>query len=228
MGNQTRFVPKPSAERIKLSDPNLILPLEKLLLIINDPHKHHEDYIEAITLALPYCHRPKSAEPPAMFDFSRLRTATQMLAAQRKIMQSVGEGRTDAALGRQLIESIAIMIRCLDTTILEDRLEEVERNAQSGKPVLMVVNAVDDDPPEGVLAMARAKLRRLRHATTVAGEQSFQVHNWIGDLPRAEDDASFGRVPALGTNSAEASKVEVAARPWPSPRAHEGNPLMVG
>jgi hypothetical protein len=145
MGNTTTFAPKPSAERIKLSDPNLLQPLEKLLLIINDPRMHQEDYIEAITLALPYCHRPKSAEPPAMFDFSRLRTAAQMLGAQRKIMRSVGEGRTDAALGRQLIESLAIMIRCLDTTALEDRLEQVEANAESGRPVLTLVNAVDDD-----------------------------------------------------------------------------------
>jgi hypothetical protein len=44
-----------------------------------------------------------------------------------------------------LFESLAIMIRCLDTTELEDRLEQVEENAASGRPVLTVVNAIDDD-----------------------------------------------------------------------------------
>jgi hypothetical protein len=46
--------------------------------------------------------------------------------------------------------------------------------------------------------MSRAKLRRLKRASAVAGEQSFTLHNFVPDLPRAEDDALFARVPTTG------------------------------
>jgi hypothetical protein len=91
-------------------------------------------------------------------------------------------------------------------TILEDRLEEVERNSAG----------------RGLFAMSRAKLRRLIRATIVQGEQSFTIHNFVPDLPRADDDASFGRVPASGTNSAEAFKAEVAAAPGLAPARERG------
>jgi hypothetical protein len=71
-----------------------------------------------------------------------------MLAAQRNIMKSVGEGKTAPQTGKMLVESLAVMIRCLDTTILEDRLEQVEAQANAaatGRPTL-AYPPPDDDP----------------------------------------------------------------------------------
>jgi hypothetical protein len=112
----------PSAERLKLQDPNLIQPLEWILLRLNDgdytnPHWKHE----LVKTALPYTNIPKQAEPPPSFDFSNLRTAEQMMAAQRTVMKSVGEGRTTPQTAKTIIESLSLMTRCLDTTVLEDR-----------------------------------------------------------------------------------------------------------
>jgi hypothetical protein len=47
-----------------------------------------------------------------------------------------------------LVESLAVMIRSLDTTVLEDRLEAVEAQANSGtigRPVLAINNMPDED-----------------------------------------------------------------------------------
>jgi hypothetical protein len=75
-----------------------LAPLERLLLEINDPMTLDKDRWRAIELALPYCHAPK-ADSPAHFDFGNLRTAKEMLTAQRRIMKSVGE--QDPAPNRQ-------------------------------------------------------------------------------------------------------------------------------
>jgi hypothetical protein len=140
MADPTKLQPPPSAERLKLQTPNLITPLEWLLLRINDgdytnPRGKHE----FVKSALPYCHVPKQAEPPPNFDFSNLRTAEQMMAAQRQVMKSVGEGRTTPQTGKTMVEALAVMIKCLDVTTLEDRLEQVEAQASAaatGKPTL--------------------------------------------------------------------------------------------
>jgi hypothetical protein len=126
-----------------------LTPLERLLLEINDPMTTDKDRWRAIELALPYCHAPK-ADNPAHFEFGELRTAKEMLAAQRRIMKSVGEGKTPPQIGKMLVESLAVMIRCLDTTNLEDRLEAVEAQTNSGtmgRPVLAINNPrLDTDP----------------------------------------------------------------------------------
>jgi hypothetical protein len=103
-------------------------PLTRLLVIMHSPNVPEVVQVKAAELALPFYHQV----PTPAFDLTRLRTAAEMLAAQRKIMKSVGEGRTPAALGKQLVESLAIMIRSLDTTELEDRLEAVEARAMHG------------------------------------------------------------------------------------------------
>jgi hypothetical protein len=135
----------PSQERLKLSNPNTLMPLEKLILLINSDDHHDHAKHEFIKTALPYCHAPKALEAPKVFVVKHLKTAAQMLAMQRRIMASMCAGECSPTHGRALIESLAIMIRCLDTTALEDRLEQVEANAESGRPVLTIVNAVDDD-----------------------------------------------------------------------------------
>jgi hypothetical protein len=140
MADPTKLQKPPSSERLKLQDPNLILPLEWLLLRINDgdytnPFAKHE----LVKTALPYCHAPKVAEPPPNFDFSNLRTAEQMMAAQRQVMASVGAGKTTPQTGKTLVEALAVMIKCLDVTTLEDRLEQVEAQvsaAATGRPTL--------------------------------------------------------------------------------------------
>ena len=42
-------------ERLKLKDPNLLPPYERLLLIINNKKNDDMEVLEAIRLALPYC-----------------------------------------------------------------------------------------------------------------------------------------------------------------------------
>jgi hypothetical protein len=59
--------------------------------------------------------------------------------------------------------------------------------------------------------MSRAKLRRLKRATTIQGERSFTIHNFVDDLPRSEDDASFAQLPQTATNSAANAAEEAAS-----------------
>jgi hypothetical protein len=139
----------PGGDRLKLQDPNLLQPLELLLLWSNDFTTYNtERRLEFVKTALPYCHVPKAAEPPPSFDFSNLRTAEQMMAAQRTVMKSVGEGRTTPQTGKTMVEALAVMIKCLDVTTLEDRLEQVEAQASAaatGRPTL-AYPAPDTDP----------------------------------------------------------------------------------
>ena len=122
-----------------------LTPLERLLIEINDPYTTTADRWRAMELAMPYCHAPKSAEPSANFEFGNLRTASQILAAQRKVMIAVGKGTLPAALGKMMIDSLRSMIESFAATTLESRLEEVEHNAQGGRPQLTVVHTTDDD-----------------------------------------------------------------------------------
>jgi hypothetical protein len=123
-------------------------PLTRLLVIMHSPNVPEVVQVRAAELALPFYH----SVPTPAFDLTRLRTAEQMLEAQRRIMRSIGDGTTPASLGKQLIESLAIMIRSLDTTVLEDRLEAAEARANAGdggRPQLTVINSArmeEDDP----------------------------------------------------------------------------------
>ena len=92
-----------SPERLRLSNPNTLLPLEKLILMINsDQHNDHARH-EFIKTALPYCHAPKALEAPTTFNVKGLKTAAQMLDMQRRLMTSMCEGKTNPAYGRALI-----------------------------------------------------------------------------------------------------------------------------
>jgi hypothetical protein len=62
--------------------------------------------------------------------------------------------------------------------------------------------------------MKLAMLRRLAKATFIQGQRSFVIHNGVGDLPRADDDASFGQVPVSGTKP---PPEEVASTAPPAP-----------
>jgi hypothetical protein len=138
----------PTADKLKLADPNLLTPLEWLLLQINSWDQTNPHWkAKCVELALPYCHVPKSSEPPATFNFNGLRTAAQMLEAQRKVLRSVGEGKTPAALGKTLIESLSLMLRSFESVELEDRLAAVEERTfvTEGRPTLTVIGAPEEE-----------------------------------------------------------------------------------
>jgi hypothetical protein len=67
--------------------------------------------------------------------------------------------------------------------------------------------------------MSRAKLRRLKRATTVAGERSFTIHGFVADLPRADDDASHWRVPIKGHQFAAEEAASNSVAPLVQPLA---------
>jgi hypothetical protein len=57
-----QYPPPPSADKLKLDDRNLLSPLEKLLLIINDDERDIDEVLNACRYALPYCHAVKQTE----------------------------------------------------------------------------------------------------------------------------------------------------------------------
>jgi hypothetical protein len=140
--------PPPSADRLKLANPNLLQPLEKLLLMINSDTIDNYQRHEFIKTALPYCHAPKSSEPPVNFNFGHLKTAAEMLAAQGRVMKSMSEGFTPVQTGRAMIEALAIMIRSLDVTTLEDRLEQAEERARLNKAQPVSLRIIEEDKDE--------------------------------------------------------------------------------
>jgi hypothetical protein len=129
-----------------------LMPLERLLLEMNDPLTPLSEQRRALELALPYCHAPKAAEAPAAFDLSKLKTAAQMLNAQRRIMKSVGEGKTPVALGKMMIDSITSMLKALAYVEFEARVEAHEARAKlnggAGPRLVVYPGGVDDDDEE--------------------------------------------------------------------------------
>jgi hypothetical protein len=140
-----------SPERLKLKDPNLLSPYERLLLIINNKKNDDMEILEAIRLALPYCKetiaernermRGEGAMQPRIdgpFD-----TAADLVAAQSRVMTLMALGALLPHVGKTFIESLALMVRSRELT--ESPLATVLK-IEGGLPDLQV----DDVAPDNV------------------------------------------------------------------------------
>jgi hypothetical protein len=128
--------------------------LERLLLEMNDPLTSLADQRRALELALPYCHAPKAADTPATFNINALKTADEMVEAQRKIFKSMSAGKTPIALGKMMIESLAVMIKSLDISALEDTLDQMRNvvatnRTRSARPFTIIDGGQVDDLARG-------------------------------------------------------------------------------
>jgi hypothetical protein len=139
------YPPPPSADKLKLADRNLLSPLEKLLLIINDGESDLDDVLNACRYALPYCHAPKETEEIVIPALGHLRDAASILAAQRRVARAIEAGTLTVSVGRDLISTLAIILKSYEATALEDRLEQVEaelsnRRTVSDRPSLVIID----------------------------------------------------------------------------------------
>jgi hypothetical protein len=113
-----------SPDRLKLKDPNLLSPYERLLLIINNRKNDDMEVLEAIRLALPYCKetiaernarmQAEAASQPRIdgpFD-----TSADIVAAQSRVMTLMALGALLPHVGKTFIESLALMVRTRDLT----------------------------------------------------------------------------------------------------------------
>jgi hypothetical protein len=153
MVQPTPLRPPPSPERRRLRDPNLLLPLEMLLLQINDPNLHPLERMDAIQAALPYCHHVKGPEPPVNFSVNGLRDAGEIMQMQRKIARAMCRGEVSPATAKAMIETLAVMVRTLDATEFEQQLAALEADEavvrfEGPAPVRIIeVPSEDDEPP---------------------------------------------------------------------------------
>jgi hypothetical protein len=108
-----------SPERLKLKDPNLLSPYERLLLIINNKKNDDMEILEAIRLALPYCKetmternertaRELAMQPKIEGPFD---SASDIVAAQSRIMTMMALGAMLPHVGKTFIESLALMVK---------------------------------------------------------------------------------------------------------------------
>jgi hypothetical protein len=111
-----------SPERLKLKDPNLLSPYERLLLIINNKKNDDMEILEAIRLALPYCKetmternervaREAAMQPRIDGPFD---TSADIVKAQSRIMTLMALGTLLPHVGKTFIESLALMARTLE------------------------------------------------------------------------------------------------------------------
>jgi hypothetical protein len=141
--------PPSSAERLKLLDPNLLTPLERLLLIANDPNVHHVMQMDAIREALPYTaetvaqrnermhleaekqRRDDDAAAAALhFDFGSLNSAKAILRSQQKVLKAVGQGALALETGHRLISMLDALRRSHTDVVTENNLLEYEASRQ--------------------------------------------------------------------------------------------------
>jgi hypothetical protein len=139
-----------SPERLKLKDPNLLSPYERLLLIINNRKNDDMEILEAIRLALPYCketiaeRNERTAREAAMqpriegpFD-----TAHDIVAAQSRVMTLMALGALLPHVGKTFIESLALMARTRELT--EGPVATVIK-IEGGMPELQVEDVAPDN-----------------------------------------------------------------------------------
>ena len=149
MVEPTRLHPPPSAERLKLLDPNLLKPLERLLLIANDPNSSSLVKMDAIRDALPYTaetiaqrnerlnleaekqRRDDDAAAAALhFDFGSLTSAKAILRAQQKVLKAVGQGALVLETGHRLVAMLDALRRSHTDVVTEERLLDFEISQQ--------------------------------------------------------------------------------------------------
>jgi hypothetical protein len=139
-----------SPERLKLKDPNLLSPYERLLLIINNKKNDDMEILEAIRLALPYC-RETIAERNESMRFEAamqpriegpFETSADIVKAQSRVMTLMALGSLLPHVGKTFIESLALMARTRELT--EGPVAGVLR-VEGGLPDLQV-----DDVPDNV------------------------------------------------------------------------------
>ena len=137
--------PPPSAERLRLLDPNLLQPLERLLLIANDPNNSQLVQMDAIRDALPYTaetiaqrnermhleaeaqRRADDAAAAALhFDFGSLTSAKAILRAQQKVLKAVGQGALVLETGNRLVAMLDALRRSHADVVTEERLLDFE------------------------------------------------------------------------------------------------------
>ena len=137
--------PPPSAERLRLLDPNLLQPLERLLLIANDPNNSQLVQMDAIRDALPYTaetiaqrnermhleaeaqRRADDAAAAALhFDFGSLTSAKAILRAQQKVLKAVGQGALVLETGHRLVAMLDALRRSHTDVVTEERLLDFE------------------------------------------------------------------------------------------------------
>jgi hypothetical protein len=141
----THLRPPPSAERLRLLDPNLLQPLERLLLLANDPAAHRLEQMDAIREALPYtaetvaqrnerlrleAEAARRADGDAAaalrFDFGNLTDAKAILRAERAVLAAVGNGALALEAGHRLIAMLDALRRAHADEITSERLLDYE------------------------------------------------------------------------------------------------------
>jgi hypothetical protein len=139
-----------SPERLKLKDPNLLSPYERLLLIINNRKNDDMEVLEAIRLALPYCKetiaernervaRELAMQPRIDGPFD---SASDIVAAQSRVMTLMALGALLPHVGKTFIESLALMARTRDLT--EGPVATVLK-IEGGLPDLQVDDVASDN-----------------------------------------------------------------------------------
>jgi hypothetical protein len=125
--------------------------LARLLVMLNDPFIDPRVIVQAAELLLPYYHPSPAVPLPTSIELPKLISASAILLAQRLVTEAMAENRLDPHAGQALMQSFAIMIRSLDVTTLEDRLEQAEERARMarGQPVPFRVIEKDEDLPNG-------------------------------------------------------------------------------
>jgi hypothetical protein len=132
----------PSAERLRLLDPNLLQPLEKLLLLANDPGAHRLEQMDAIREALPYTAETVAQRNERLrldreqelarntaelrFDFGNLTDAKAILCAERAVLAAVGNGALALEAGHRLIAMLDALRRAHADEITSERLLDYE------------------------------------------------------------------------------------------------------
>jgi hypothetical protein len=121
------------------------LPLTQFLLAANDPGLPVAYKLMAAEKAATYIYPKPSDQQIAIPALGSLKDAAAILAVQRKVARAMELGQMSIQAGRDLISTLAVMLKSYEAVSLEDRLEQVEtqltnRRVVSDRPNLMIID----------------------------------------------------------------------------------------
>jgi hypothetical protein len=103
------------AKEINGAGVSFVPPLAYLLARMNDPKVSAVERDFCARTALPYCHATPQQNPMVVLpDMETCETASEIVAAQSKIMGLMTSGRLSPQVGKTYIESLALMARTLE------------------------------------------------------------------------------------------------------------------
>jgi hypothetical protein len=128
-------------------------PFTRLLMLMNAPNVDYKVQLGAAITLLPYFYQPPNG---VSLPLGKLRTVEDIFKAQRNALKQMGNGSLTPAIGKQLVEALALAARTMEITELEAAVQAEEetaaaavptQHAQHQAPLVVIPGGEEDNTP---------------------------------------------------------------------------------